>query len=245
MSDVKSPSDFFKFAKDHGAEHVDMKFCDMFGSWQHCSYPIETLDESIFEDGFGFDGSSIVAAADDWSNDSLRSEDRESDNRVAARRDWPSSCCGAHRDVHPGPARSPRLRGRAAGGCRTSGFLSKAPPFPSTPRSLAHARPSRHATNTSRRYRIATGRSALRRRREAAVRAESAWPPNARRPWRRDHPTGRSTGHPESRPQRHRNEHFRRTVRAARWRGARSARSARRTGTFEVFPVRAHGGASE
>ncbi|MGE4003720.1 MAG: glutamine synthetase beta-grasp domain-containing protein, partial [Planctomycetaceae bacterium] len=59
MSDVKSPSDFFKFAKDHKAEQVDMKFCDMFGAWQHCSYPIETLDESVFEDGFGFDGSSI------------------------------------------------------------------------------------------------------------------------------------------------------------------------------------------
>ncbi len=59
MSDVSSPSDFFKFAKDRGAEQVDMKFCDMFGAWQHCSYPIETLDEGVFEDGFGFDGSSI------------------------------------------------------------------------------------------------------------------------------------------------------------------------------------------
>ena len=59
MSEVKSPSDFFSFAKQQGAEHVDMKFCDMFGSWQHCSYPIETLDEGVFEDGFGFDGSSI------------------------------------------------------------------------------------------------------------------------------------------------------------------------------------------
>ncbi|MBX3436663.1 MAG: type I glutamate--ammonia ligase [Planctomycetaceae bacterium] len=59
MSDVKSPSDFFKFAKHCKAEQVDMKFCDMFGAWQHCSYPIETLDEGVFEDGFGFDGSSI------------------------------------------------------------------------------------------------------------------------------------------------------------------------------------------
>ena len=38
---------------------VDLKFCDMLGTWQHCTYPIDTLDESIFEDGFGFDGSSI------------------------------------------------------------------------------------------------------------------------------------------------------------------------------------------
>jgi glutamine synthetase len=54
-----TPSDFFKFAKEHNAEQVDMKFCDIFGTWQHCTYPIDTLDESVFEDGFGFDGSSI------------------------------------------------------------------------------------------------------------------------------------------------------------------------------------------
>lgn len=54
-----TPSDFFKFAKENNAEQVDMKFCDLFGTWQHCTYPIETLDESVFEDGFGFDGSSI------------------------------------------------------------------------------------------------------------------------------------------------------------------------------------------
>lgn len=54
-----TPSDFFKFAKENNAEQVDMKFCDLFGTWQHCTYPIDTLDESVFEDGFGFDGSSI------------------------------------------------------------------------------------------------------------------------------------------------------------------------------------------
>ena len=54
-----TPSDFFKFAKENKAEQVDMKFCDLFGTWQHCTYPIDTLDESVFEDGFGFDGSSI------------------------------------------------------------------------------------------------------------------------------------------------------------------------------------------
>ncbi|MFP4380333.1 MAG: type I glutamate--ammonia ligase [Candidatus Sumerlaeia bacterium] len=50
---------FFEFAKEKGAEMMDLKFVDMLGSWQHCSYPIETLDESIFEEGLGFDGSSI------------------------------------------------------------------------------------------------------------------------------------------------------------------------------------------
>ncbi len=54
-----TPTEFFDFAKEHNAEYVDLKFCDLFGAWQHCTYPIDTLDEGVFEDGFGFDGSSI------------------------------------------------------------------------------------------------------------------------------------------------------------------------------------------
>ena len=54
-----TPKEFFEFAKKHNAKMMDLKFCDMLGTWQHCSYPIETLSESIFSDGLGFDGSSI------------------------------------------------------------------------------------------------------------------------------------------------------------------------------------------
>ncbi|MFK7777043.1 MAG: type I glutamate--ammonia ligase [Gimesia sp.] len=54
-----TPKDFFAFAKEHDAKMVDLKFTDIFGTWQHCSYPISTWDESTFEDGVGFDGSSI------------------------------------------------------------------------------------------------------------------------------------------------------------------------------------------
>ncbi|MEX2286673.1 MAG: type I glutamate--ammonia ligase [Planctomycetaceae bacterium] len=54
-----TPKEFFDFLKKHKAEQVDLKFCDIFGTWQHCTYPIDTLDEGIFEDGLGFDGSSI------------------------------------------------------------------------------------------------------------------------------------------------------------------------------------------
>jgi len=54
-----TPKDFFDFAKKHNAEMVDLKFADLLGTWQHCSYPIEVLDEGTFEDGLGFDGSSI------------------------------------------------------------------------------------------------------------------------------------------------------------------------------------------
>lgn len=56
---MMTPKEFFEFAKKNGAEMMDLKFCDMLGTWQHCSYPIATIDESIFTDGLGFDGSSI------------------------------------------------------------------------------------------------------------------------------------------------------------------------------------------
>lgn len=54
-----TPKDFFAFAEKNGAKMVDLKFTDIFGAWQHCSYPISTWDEGTFEDGVGFDGSSI------------------------------------------------------------------------------------------------------------------------------------------------------------------------------------------
>ncbi|MBN1123407.1 MAG: type I glutamate--ammonia ligase [Sedimentisphaerales bacterium] len=54
-----TPKDFFAFAKEHNAKMVDLKFVDLLGTWQHCSYPIDTWDEETFEEGLGFDGSSI------------------------------------------------------------------------------------------------------------------------------------------------------------------------------------------
>jgi glutamine synthetase len=54
-----TPKEFFEFAKKNGAEMMDLKFVDMLGTWQHCSYPLATQDESIFTEGLGFDGSSI------------------------------------------------------------------------------------------------------------------------------------------------------------------------------------------
>src|SRR5690606_20919233 len=38
---------------------VDLKFLDFLGTWQHTTIPAHRLDESVFEDGLGFDGSSI------------------------------------------------------------------------------------------------------------------------------------------------------------------------------------------
>ncbi|MBN2029579.1 type I glutamate--ammonia ligase [bacterium] len=56
---MKTPKDFFEYASKHGAEMVDLKFVDLLGSWQHCTFPIETWDDDTFKVGVGFDGSSI------------------------------------------------------------------------------------------------------------------------------------------------------------------------------------------
>ena len=54
-----TPSEVLAFAKENRIQMVDWKFIDLFGIWQHFSFPIEELEESVFEDGLGFDGSSI------------------------------------------------------------------------------------------------------------------------------------------------------------------------------------------
>ncbi|MEJ2666133.1 MAG: type I glutamate--ammonia ligase [Deinococcales bacterium] len=54
-----TPREFFEFAREHGARMIDLKFTDLLGTWQHCSYPVDTWDEDTFEEGVGFDGSSI------------------------------------------------------------------------------------------------------------------------------------------------------------------------------------------
>jgi glutamine synthetase len=56
---MSSPQEFFDVAKSHSAEMVDLKFTDLLGTWQHCCFPIDTWDAATFEDGVGFDGSSI------------------------------------------------------------------------------------------------------------------------------------------------------------------------------------------
>ena len=54
-----NPKAVLEFAKEKGVKMVDLKFMDLPGTWQHFSVPIKQLEESSFEEGFGFDGSSI------------------------------------------------------------------------------------------------------------------------------------------------------------------------------------------
>ena len=46
-------------AKAAEVKIVDLKFVDLPGVWQHFSIPVEDLEDDLFEEGIGFDGSSI------------------------------------------------------------------------------------------------------------------------------------------------------------------------------------------
>ena len=49
-----------KLVKDHAIEFVDLRFADMRGVQHHVTFPANIIDESLFEDGRMFDGSSIT-----------------------------------------------------------------------------------------------------------------------------------------------------------------------------------------
>jgi glutamine synthetase len=48
-----------KMIKDHSVKIIDLKFTDLIGQWQHFSVTAAEFSGDIFEDGIGFDGSSI------------------------------------------------------------------------------------------------------------------------------------------------------------------------------------------
>ena len=48
-----------KYAEDQGARFLSLRFTDLIGAWHHLSFPIHQLSERSFEEGFGFDASSL------------------------------------------------------------------------------------------------------------------------------------------------------------------------------------------
>ncbi|MEW5723346.1 MAG: type I glutamate--ammonia ligase [Thermodesulfobacteriota bacterium] len=54
-----TPKEVLEKAKKNNVAMIDLKFMDFPGTWQHFSVPVQQLGEAAFEDGFGFDGSSI------------------------------------------------------------------------------------------------------------------------------------------------------------------------------------------
>ncbi len=60
MAKINSPSEeVLKYIKTNGIKFVDLKFMDFPGQWQHFTVPFTAFEAKSFEEGFGFDGSSI------------------------------------------------------------------------------------------------------------------------------------------------------------------------------------------
>ncbi len=54
-----TPKDVLGLCKEHNVKIVDLRFMDFPGLMQHFSIPVDKLSEEMFEEGVGFDGSSI------------------------------------------------------------------------------------------------------------------------------------------------------------------------------------------
>ncbi|QDS97474.1 type I glutamate--ammonia ligase [Adhaeretor mobilis] len=54
-----SPQDVLALCREKDVKAIDLRFTDLPGLWQHFTIPVSKLDDDVFEDGLGFDGSSI------------------------------------------------------------------------------------------------------------------------------------------------------------------------------------------
>jgi glutamine synthetase len=59
MNMPKSAKELISFIEREKVEVIDLRFMDFPGLWQHFSVPVGEVNESTFEEGLGFDGSSI------------------------------------------------------------------------------------------------------------------------------------------------------------------------------------------
>jgi glutamine synthetase len=66
-----NPKTALKYAEDQGAKFLSVRFTDLIGSWHHLSFPVHELSESSFEEGFGFDASSLRGWASIHESDML------------------------------------------------------------------------------------------------------------------------------------------------------------------------------
>ena len=57
---LTSPEEVLSFAREQGLSIVDLRFVDFMGLWRHVSVPLSAIDESSFQEGIGYDGSSII-----------------------------------------------------------------------------------------------------------------------------------------------------------------------------------------
>ena len=56
---MTTPQEVLQLAREKGVKAVDLRFMDFPGLWQHTTFPVSHITEDTFEEGLGFDGSSI------------------------------------------------------------------------------------------------------------------------------------------------------------------------------------------
>ncbi len=54
-----TPKEVLALCRERTVKAVDLRFMDFPGIWQHFTIPVDKLTEDVFEEGLGFDGSSI------------------------------------------------------------------------------------------------------------------------------------------------------------------------------------------
>jgi len=54
-----TPNEVLALCREKDVKAIDLRFMDFPGLWQHFTIPVDKLTEDVFEDGLGFDGSSI------------------------------------------------------------------------------------------------------------------------------------------------------------------------------------------
>src|SRR5919106_414287 len=72
---TSTPTDVLTLAREEQVEIVDLRFCDVPGLMQHFSMAPEELTEERFEEGYGFDGSSIRGFQEIQESDMLLAPD--------------------------------------------------------------------------------------------------------------------------------------------------------------------------
>jgi len=83
-----------KFIGDNKVEFVDVRFCDLPGTVQHFTVPVESFDGKVFTDGLMFDGSSIRGFQQIHESDMLLLPDPTTAGTSRCRRWTTTPTCG-------------------------------------------------------------------------------------------------------------------------------------------------------
>ncbi|MCC5952732.1 MAG: type I glutamate--ammonia ligase [Acidimicrobiia bacterium] len=112
----RTPSEVIDLIREEGVEMVDLRFCDLPGLMQHVSIPATAFEEDAFEDGFGFDGSSIRGFQEIQESDMLLKPDPDTAvlDPFRTRRTLNLNCFVHDPLTHENYSRDPRYVARKA-----------------------------------------------------------------------------------------------------------------------------------